>query len=61
MHHFVAPVPTYVGSFMVLSFSSPSPYDKKPARPFILEKLQYYTEALHTAAFALPQYILNSL
>lgn len=61
VHHFVAPVPTYVGGFMVFSLSSPSSFTKKPARPLTLENLQYYTEALHTAAFALPQYILKAM
>ncbi|MGV3279107.1 polyamine aminopropyltransferase [Rickettsiales bacterium LUAb2] len=66
---FVSPVPTYVGSFMTLSFSS---NDVEP-KEFTLEELKnkvanlnlgdlkYYNAEVHYAAFLLPQYIKKSL
>lgn len=57
VHHFVAPIPTYVGGFMVFSLSSNRKVTKKPSRKLSIENLKYYTEELHRASFALPRYI----
>lgn len=57
VHHFVAPIPTYVGGFMVFSLSSNGKVIKKPSRKLPFQNLKYYTEEIHRAAFALPRYI----
>ena len=73
-HHFAdngfycAPVPTYYGGFMAFGWGT----DNRELRHIGLPVLQarydtaglktrYYTPAIHQAAFALPQYMLDSL
>lgn len=58
VHHFVAPIPTYVGGFMVFSLSSNREVSKKPSRVLPFQNLCYYTEEIHRASFALPRYII---
>lgn len=58
VHHFVAPIPTYVGGFMVFSLSSNREVRKKPSRALPFQGLCYYTEEIHRASFALPKYII---
>jgi len=57
VHHFVAPIPTYVGGFMVFSLSSNQAVRKEPSRALPFGNLRYYTEEIHRASFALPKYI----
>ena len=61
---FVAPVPTYVGGFMAFGWASDRKH--RPGIKAIEErlaqiegKMKYYTPAIHKAAFALPQYMLE--
>ena len=57
VHHFVAPIPTYVGGFMVFSLSSYQEVVKEPSRKLSIQNLKYHTEEIHRASFALPRYI----
>lgn len=65
---FCAPVPTYYGGFMAFGWGS----DNRELRQAVLPVLQsrfdkarlktrYYNPAIHQAAFALPQYMVDSL
>lgn len=67
-HFYTTAVPTYAGGIMCLAWASDNPL----LRQLDLETLQqrwlakginsrYYTPAVHQAAFALPQYILNAI
>ena len=67
---YVAAVPTYVGGFMALGFSSNTPgldaisADKLARRAQaagITGRTDYWTPELHSAAFALPPYIARCL
>lgn len=65
---FVVPVPTYVGSFMVLSFASSfNPLElsiqdyKKQWELFNIDNLKYYNPEIHFGSFLLPNYIKNSI
>lgn len=65
---FVVPVPTYVGSFMVLSFASSfNPLDfslqdyKNQWNNFHIDNLKYYNPEIHFASFLLPNYIKKSI
>ena len=61
VHHFVAPIPTYVGGFMVFSLSGRGTTPKEPSRQLPIENLGYYTEEVHKASFALPPYISGGI
>lgn len=62
---YVVPVPTYVGSFMCLSFASDNDNLQKADLATIeerlkksgLENLNYYNPQIHLSSFALPEYI----
>jgi spermidine synthase len=63
---FVAPVPTYLGGFMVFSFSTDaeencnrSVKELKAKMGKLHGKMGYYTPGIHKASFHVPQYILN--
>ncbi|HTI86794.1 MAG TPA: polyamine aminopropyltransferase [Alphaproteobacteria bacterium] len=58
------PVPTYVGGFMALSWSSQDPRNRRVPRATLVRrfraarlKTQYYTPDIHCAAFAAPAYL----
>lgn len=61
---YVAPVPTYVGGFMAFGWASDKRYkvSEKVLQQRLAKvkgKMHYYTPAIHKAAFALPQYMLD--
>lgn len=63
---YLAAVPTYVGGFMALGFASPSDvYQKFPESTLknrlsrVKGSMKYYNPAIHRAAFALPQFMLD--
>jgi len=65
---FVVPVPTYVGSFMVLSYaSSVNPLDfsindyQSVFAEAKIENLKYYNPEIHFSSFLLPNYIKQSI
>ncbi|MEX0961339.1 MAG: polyamine aminopropyltransferase [Simkaniaceae bacterium] len=61
VHHFIAPIPTYVGGFMVFSLSTDQNYKMKASRESEISSLKYYTKPIHKGAFALPPYILKHI
>ncbi len=61
---YVAPVPTYIGGFMAFGWASDKNYrvSEKTLQERLAKvrgKMKYYTPAIHKAAFALPQYMLD--
>jgi len=61
---YFVPVPTYVGSFMSLSWASLDPANRQQTRDTIAQRFaaqnfttQYYTPDIHVAAFAMPAYL----
>lgn len=65
---FVVPVPTYIGSFMVLSYASsvnPLEFSLKDYQSAFIEtsikNLKYYNPEVHFASFLLPNYIKQSI
>jgi spermidine synthase len=66
---YLAAVPTYVGGFMALGLAGNGPIEPVPVETLTARALaagitgttQYWTPALHTAAFALPPYISRAL
>ncbi len=63
-----AAVPTYVGGIMAFAWASDNPVLRQQTPELIQQRWQalninsrYYNPALHLAAFALPQYILDAL
>ena len=61
---YFVPVPTYIGSFMSLSWASLDPANRKQTRETIVQRFaaqkfetQYYTPDIHVAAFAMPAYL----
>lgn len=61
---YIAPVPTYVGGFMAFGWASDKVY--RTGRKTLEERMKriqgkmvYYTPAVHLAAFALPQFMLD--
>ncbi len=67
--YYVVPVPTYVGSFMCLSFATDKVENlndninvlENRIKKANVGKLKYYTAEIHSACFALPQYIKDIL
>lgn len=67
-HFYSAAVPTYVGGIMTFAWASDNPELRHCDTKDILRRWQdtgvrtrYYTPAIHSAAFALPRYILDEL
>lgn len=65
---YVAPVPTYVGGFMTFAWASDDPSLRQQSVAQIQQRLAaktfstgYYNAAIHCAAFALPNYIMQLL
>ncbi|WP_196140340.1 polyamine aminopropyltransferase [Aliikangiella sp. G2MR2-5] len=65
---YAAPVPTYVGGIMTLSWGTDNPELRRAPVEVIQQrfdaagfKTRYYNPALHVAAFALPQYVVEAL
>ena len=66
---FVVAVPTYVGGFMAIGVASNAPLDPAPDVAEIADRAdragltgcQYWSPAVHAAAFALPPYIAAAL
>lgn len=65
---FTTAVPTYVGGVMTLSWGSDNPELRKVPQDVIQQrfekagfKTRYYNPAIHVAAFALPQYVVDVL
>lgn len=65
---YAAPVPTYVGGIMTLSWGSDNLALRKQSPETIQTRFEqagfatrYYTPALHVASFALPQYVIDAL
>lgn len=65
---FCAPVPTYYGGFMAFGWGSDNRELRQVALPVLQSrfdkarlKTRYYNPAIHQAAFALPQYMVDSL
>lgn len=63
---YVAPVPTYIGGFMTLAWASDNPQLRQQSAAEIQTRVEkagfstrYYNAAVHAAAFALPNYILQ--
>jgi spermidine synthase len=64
--YYVAAIPSYVGGFMALGWASDKKY--RVSEKLLEARLRhlktplfYYTPAIHKAAFALPNYMLNML
>jgi spermidine synthase len=68
MGFYCAPVPTYYGGFMAFAWGTDTPA-LRSIDPHILQarfsdsgiRTRYYNPAIHSAAFALPQYIIDAL
>ncbi len=65
---YAAPVPTYIGGIMTLSWGTDNPELRSLPVETIEERFKdagfttrYYNPALHVAAFALPQYVVDAL
>lgn len=65
---YLAVIPTYVGGFMALGWAAKNPAHSQIDEATIAKrfkeanfKTQYYTPAIHRAAFAYPQFIANIL
>lgn len=61
---YIAPIPTYVGGYMAFGWASDKKYNPtekalKNRLSQIKGSMKYYTPAIHRAAFALPQYMLD--
>lgn len=68
MRFYCAPIPTYYGGFMTFAWgtdnsnaSSPSLETLKQRFDKLDIKTRYYNPAIHTASFALPQYVIDAL
>lgn len=68
MRFYCAPIPTYYGGFMTFAWgtdnqdaSSPSPEILQQRFDLLDIKTRYYNPAIHTASFALPQYVIDFL
>lgn len=67
-HFYAAAVPTYVGGIMTFAWASDNAALRSVPAETIAQrvkdsgiKTRYYTPALHSGSFALPQYILDTL
>ena len=67
-HFYAAAVPTYVGGIMTFAWASDNADLRRVSAETIAQrvtasgiKTRYYTPALHSGSFALPQYLLDSL
>ncbi|MCC6201745.1 MAG: polyamine aminopropyltransferase [Gammaproteobacteria bacterium] len=67
-HFYSAAVPTYVGGVMAFAWASDNPELRRQPLTMIEQrfaaaaiKTRYYNPAIHQAAFALPQYLLDAL
>ncbi len=63
-----AAVPTYVGGIMTFAWATDNPAYREQSLDMIRERYQaagiktrYYNPAIHLAAFALPQYVLDAI
>ncbi|PWW16810.1 polyamine aminopropyltransferase [Pantoea sp. AG702] len=63
-----AAIPTYYGGIMTFAWASDNPALRQPDAALLQARLEasglrcrYYTPAIHTGSFALPQYLLNAL
>lgn len=63
-----AAVPTYVGGIMTFAWATDNPAYREQSLDVIRERFQaagiktrYYNPAIHLAAFALPQYVLDAI
>lgn len=63
-----AAVPTYVGGIMTFAWATDNPAYREQSLDTILQRFQaadiktrYYNPAIHLAAFALPQYVLDAI
>jgi spermidine synthase len=69
IHFYLVPVPTYIGGFMALSFATDADnLDTKSCQEIEqlyissgIQGLKYYNSQIHVAAFALPNYIKNTI
>ena len=68
MGFYCAPVPTYYGGFMAFAWGTDTP-SLRDVDPQVLQEryagsgitTRYYNPAIHSASFALPQYMIDSL
>ena len=67
-HFYAAAVPTYVGGIMTFAWASDNAELRNVSADTIVQrvkesgiKTRYYTPAVHSGSFALPQYILDTL
>lgn len=67
-YFYSAAVPTYVGGIMVFAWATDDPSLRRLSTEQVAQrvasdpvKLRYYTPAIHTASFALPQYVIESI
>lgn len=63
-----AAIPTYYGGIMTFAWASDNPALRQPDAALLQARFEasglrcrYYTPAIHTGSFALPQYLLNAL
>ena len=68
MRFYCAPIPTYYGGFMTFAWGTDNPDASTPSTATLQQrfdaleiKTRYYNPAIHSASFALPQYIIDAL
>jgi len=67
-HFYAAAVPTYIGGIMTFAWASDNPALRQVALDVLQQrfkaatiKTRYYNPAIHQAAFALPQFVLEAI